>query len=232
TMRHKADVAQDNHFVVAGDLLERAVQVLVGVLVIAREPLLVGAHDAGRCIQQSFAARIVAGPADERPHGLLGLGAGGTVERSAQFTGDDAGASWVQSYKRVHARSSCSSPTFSQGPRSASGIGCKWGAKVPGAEIPAAVGAGTFAAAAASMNVHAATRSGRGAAKRRSPWARRNRHRPVPTWRRASLRATCLRGACWPATSAKRRSCWHAPAPRSLRSAPPAPTMAARWRTD
>ena len=37
-----------------------------GVLAVAGEPLLVSTHDAGGCIQQPFAAWIVASPADER----------------------------------------------------------------------------------------------------------------------------------------------------------------------
>src|SRR5262249_50736051 len=133
--RHEANVAQHDHFVVTGNLFEGAGQVLLGVLPIAGEPLLVGTHDAGGCIQQPLAARIVPGPADEGTDRPLGFGAGGTVGRPLQRTGNEAGASWVLSYKRIHTDPHVFlAPPFRNAVRSASAIGCKWGEKVPGAD--------------------------------------------------------------------------------------------------
>src|SRR5262245_6883791 len=74
TMRHEPDVAQHHHFVVPRDLLERARQMLAGILAVAGKPFLIGTHDAGRRIEQSFAVGVIAGPQDERANGFLRLG--------------------------------------------------------------------------------------------------------------------------------------------------------------
>ena len=56
-VRFEADVAQHDHLVVAVDLLEGALHVVFGVFVVAGEPILVGAGDAGRRVAQAFARR-------------------------------------------------------------------------------------------------------------------------------------------------------------------------------
>ena len=58
----KADVAQDNHFVIAFNFLKRALEKRGWVFVIAAEPLLVGAGHAGWRVEQAFAVWIVTGP--------------------------------------------------------------------------------------------------------------------------------------------------------------------------
>jgi len=67
--------AQHNHLIVAFDLLERLLKDVDGVLRVAREILLERACDAARCLDQAVALRIVAGPADNRAHGRLDVGA-------------------------------------------------------------------------------------------------------------------------------------------------------------
>src|ERR1700691_2693829 len=73
-MGFKADVAQHHDLVVAAGLLEGALEIVARIVVVAGEPFLVGARDAARRGAKPLAAGIVAGPADEGAHGVLGLG--------------------------------------------------------------------------------------------------------------------------------------------------------------
>src|SRR5690606_13549118 len=79
-VRLEADVAQHDHLVVAVDLVERAAQELDRVVFVAAEPVLVGADDARRRAPQSFAARVVADPAQKRPDRLFGFLSGGLAQ--------------------------------------------------------------------------------------------------------------------------------------------------------
>ncbi len=54
---------------------------LLGVLLVALVEFFVRPRDASGRLAQAVAARIVAGPTQKRPHGLLGLGAARTHER-------------------------------------------------------------------------------------------------------------------------------------------------------
>ncbi len=82
-MRDEADVAQQHDPVIAAALLEGPFQQPDRILVVAGEPVGIGAEDAVRRVHQALAAGIVAGPADQRPHRRLGLGARGAADRPA-----------------------------------------------------------------------------------------------------------------------------------------------------
>src|SRR5262249_4910722 len=77
-MRLEADVLQEDDLVIAGNLLEGAVQQLHRVLAVAAEEFLIGADHPVRRAEQALALRVVARPADEgahRVHRLLTRGA-------------------------------------------------------------------------------------------------------------------------------------------------------------
>ena len=78
-MALELDVAQHDEFVVALDFLEGARQVLLGIQRVAAEPVLVGLDHALGRVEQAFARGVLAGPAQQRAHGLFGLGAGNIV---------------------------------------------------------------------------------------------------------------------------------------------------------
>ena len=69
-VRLERNVLQKHDFVIAADLLEGPGQMHRRVFGIALEIFAPGAGDAARCIEQPFACRVVAGPADQRPDGL------------------------------------------------------------------------------------------------------------------------------------------------------------------
>ena len=75
-MAFEAHVAQQDHVAIAGDVLEGAGKFGGGILAVAAEPLLVGFDDALGRIGEPRARRIVAGPGEQRAHGVLGLLAG------------------------------------------------------------------------------------------------------------------------------------------------------------
>src|SRR3954464_1525886 len=72
-MAFEANAAQDDHLVVAFDLLKGLLQDFGRILRIAGEILLEGARDPVRRIAQTVARGIVAGPADHGPDRLLDL---------------------------------------------------------------------------------------------------------------------------------------------------------------
>ena len=74
----EADVLQHDDFVVAVGLLEGALQQRHRVLIIAAEEFAIGAHHPVGRADEPLAGRIVAGPANQRAHRLLGFGAAGT----------------------------------------------------------------------------------------------------------------------------------------------------------
>jgi len=78
-MALELDVAQHDQLVVAGDLLEGALEVFARLVGIAAEPVAVGIDDALGRVQQSLARRVLAGPAQQRANGVLGLVAINTV---------------------------------------------------------------------------------------------------------------------------------------------------------
>src|SRR6185312_831757 len=75
--RLQRNVAQQDDVVVAVDFLERAAEQGIGVLLVARKPLLVGARDARRRVPQTLTRGLVARPADQGAHCRLGFGARG-----------------------------------------------------------------------------------------------------------------------------------------------------------
>ena len=62
--------------VVAGDLLEGATEIVRRIDGVAREPVLVRTRDTLRRVEQAFATRILAGPAQQGANGLFRLGGG------------------------------------------------------------------------------------------------------------------------------------------------------------
>src|SRR5262245_53722541 len=76
-VRLEADVAQHDHLVVALDLAERAPQELDGIIVVAAEPVFVGAHDAARGTEEPLALGVVADPLEQRAYGRFGFAARG-----------------------------------------------------------------------------------------------------------------------------------------------------------
>ena len=71
--RFEFDVAQHDHLVVAGHLLERAAQVVGRVDRVAGKPVAVRVDDALGRVAQALARRIFAGPAQQRAHRVFGL---------------------------------------------------------------------------------------------------------------------------------------------------------------
>jgi hypothetical protein len=61
--------------VVAFNLLKRAEQKFFGIVCVTGEPVLIGSHDPLRRFAQTFTARIIACPAQQRVHGRFGFGA-------------------------------------------------------------------------------------------------------------------------------------------------------------
>jgi hypothetical protein len=64
-MAFDADVAKDDHFVIALDLFEGAGEDGGGIFRVAAEKFLVGADDAGGGVDQAFAFRVFAAPAEQ-----------------------------------------------------------------------------------------------------------------------------------------------------------------------
>ena len=73
-MGFEADVLQHHHLVVIGDLFEGAGQDLNGIGIVTAEEFLIGARHAVRGPDQSLARGVIAGPADQCTHCLLGFG--------------------------------------------------------------------------------------------------------------------------------------------------------------
>jgi len=71
TMRLEGDVAQHDHLVVSGDLLEGAAQVGRGVDLIAGEPVAIRIDHPLRRVAQPFARRVIARPAQQGAYRIL-----------------------------------------------------------------------------------------------------------------------------------------------------------------
>jgi hypothetical protein len=82
-----ADVAQHDEIVVAAGLLELARQHLGGIERVARVVFLERIGDAARRILEALACGIVAGPGDQRAHGVLRVGARGPLWGQRPFQG-------------------------------------------------------------------------------------------------------------------------------------------------
>src|SRR5829696_5673087 len=67
----KRDVAQDHEVVVSAQLLEGPSVHVGRLLVVALEPLLVGAHDPLRGVEEALAARRLSGPANQGSYRLF-----------------------------------------------------------------------------------------------------------------------------------------------------------------
>ena len=98
-VRFELDVAQHDHLVVAAGLLERAAQVVARVDRVAGKPVGVGVDDALRRIEQAFASRVFAGPAQQRADGVLGCGPADVVA-SGDPWGGSVGAAFMSSLLR------------------------------------------------------------------------------------------------------------------------------------
>src|SRR5690348_8829247 len=70
-VRLERDVLQKDDLVVAADLLERPAEVDGRILLIAARIFTPRTGDPSRGVEKTFAVRIVAGPANERPDRLL-----------------------------------------------------------------------------------------------------------------------------------------------------------------
>src|SRR5262245_32827297 len=73
-VRFKTDVAQQDHFVIAGDLFEGAFKIFAWVFEIAGEPLFIGAYYTRRRAAQALTVRVVTRPLNERADGIFGRG--------------------------------------------------------------------------------------------------------------------------------------------------------------
>ena len=71
-MALETDVVHDDHLVVAIDFGKSAGQNLHWIIEVASEEFLIGAHDAGRGVEQTLASRVVAGPADQGAYCVFG----------------------------------------------------------------------------------------------------------------------------------------------------------------
>jgi hypothetical protein len=67
------DSTQRDRIIVSTDFLECARKALYGALGVAGEPFTVGPEDASGSVDQAFAIRIIADPADECPYSVLCL---------------------------------------------------------------------------------------------------------------------------------------------------------------
>ena len=87
TMRLKRDILQQDNLVITADLLERAVEVDSGILVIAARIFLPRPRHPRRRIEQPLAARVVARPADQGPHRLGNLVRNRDLGHTARLSG-------------------------------------------------------------------------------------------------------------------------------------------------
>ena len=69
----EADIAQDDHLVIGGGLLEGGGQQGHRVFVVSGKELLIGPHDAPGRVLQPLPVRVVSGPFDQRANGGLRL---------------------------------------------------------------------------------------------------------------------------------------------------------------
>src|SRR3546814_18520142 len=74
-----SDVCSSDLLVVTGNLLEGALQVFARIVGVAAEPVSVGVDHALGCVEQALASRIVASPAHQGTHRVLGLPAADAV---------------------------------------------------------------------------------------------------------------------------------------------------------
>src|SRR3546814_20867080 len=91
------DVAQHDHLVVAGNLLEGALQVLARIVGVAAEPVSVGVDHALGRVEQALPSRIVASPAQQGTPRVLGLPAADAVAlflRSRHGFAPGGGCAW------------------------------------------------------------------------------------------------------------------------------------------
>src|SRR5579883_1462945 len=72
----EGDIPEHDHLVVTADLLEGAAQVISRIGGVAREPVPIGRYDARRRIAHAFPSGVLARPAQQRAHCLLGRLAG------------------------------------------------------------------------------------------------------------------------------------------------------------
>ena len=80
-MGFETDIAQQHDILIAFDLVEGALENILGVQLVAAEILFEGADHAGRRVVQALASGIVAGPTQQGAHGRFGFGAARPIER-------------------------------------------------------------------------------------------------------------------------------------------------------
>src|SRR5690606_35957584 len=73
-MAFEANVLEDNHFIIAIGFFEGPLQHQRRIDFVSTEVLAVGLGDAAWRIQQALSRRIIARPADQGPHCVLGTG--------------------------------------------------------------------------------------------------------------------------------------------------------------
>ncbi len=103
-VRLEGDVAQHDHLVVAADFLEGAPEVRGRIDLVSGKPVAVGVDDPVRGIAQAFAVGILARPAQERAHRLLGRAARDPRSRTPHVTVSPGAHATV----RLHPRTECS----------------------------------------------------------------------------------------------------------------------------
>jgi glycine cleavage system pyridoxal-binding protein P len=75
-VREERNIADDNDIVVAAEILKGPFERFQRLLAVARRELFIGVGDALRRVEEAVARGIVAGPRDQRPDSLFGLGTG------------------------------------------------------------------------------------------------------------------------------------------------------------
>ncbi|MNE13941.1 hypothetical protein D3C80_1067960 [compost metagenome] len=95
------DVAQDDHVVIAGHVLEGARQLLARVGVIAVEPFAIGVDHALGRVDQARTLGIVAGPGDQGAHRFQRLLAAGALGR---LIGDENGLGGDGAHETIRRR--------------------------------------------------------------------------------------------------------------------------------
>src|SRR5688572_5769083 len=70
-VRFELDVAEHDHLVVAGGLLEGATQILTWIDTVAAVPVAIGSYDTARRVAQTLAGGILAGPAQQDAHRIF-----------------------------------------------------------------------------------------------------------------------------------------------------------------
>jgi hypothetical protein len=73
TKAFNPDVLQKNHFIVACDLFEGALEIGNGIIVVTGKPFFIGASDPGGGVLEAFTGYVIAGPFEEGANCVFGF---------------------------------------------------------------------------------------------------------------------------------------------------------------